>query len=67
MTLQLNNITSGYKNREIIKNISFKIGLGEALCILGPNGVGKTTLLKTILGFIKPKIGEILLNGKRYF
>lgn len=46
MTLQLNNITSGYKNREIIKNISFKIGLGEALCILGPNGVGKTTLLK---------------------
>lgn len=62
--LQLKNICSGYKNKEIIRNIDLNVNLGEAICILGPNGVGKTTLFKTILGFIKPISGEVLLEGK---
>lgn len=62
--LQLKNICCGYKENEVIKNINLNVKIGEAICILGPNGVGKTTLFKTILGFIKPKRGEILLNGE---
>ena len=67
MILELKNISSGYKGSEVIKNISLKVESGEALCILGANGVGKTTLFKTILGFIKPKCGEILLDGQSIY
>lgn len=47
----------------ILKNINFTLEKGEVLSILGCNGVGKTTLLKCLLGFIKPS-GEIFLNGQ---
>ena len=67
MILELKNISSGYKGSEVIKNINLKVESGEALCILGANGVGKTTLFKTILGFIKPKCGEILLDGQSIY
>ncbi len=65
--LQLKNVCNGYKNEKVVKNINLTVKQGEAVCILGPNGVGKTTLFKTILGFIKPKSGEILLEGKNIF
>ncbi|WP_027623920.1 ABC transporter ATP-binding protein [Clostridium lundense] len=67
MMLQLKNVCNGYKNEKVVKNINLTVKQGEAVCILGPNGVGKTTLFKTILGFIKPKSGEILLEGKNIF
>lgn len=64
MKLELKNVTAGYGKKEIVKDISFSMNTGESLFLLGPNGVGKTTLFKTILGFIKPQKGEILLDGK---
>ena len=48
----------------ILNDVNLSIATGDILCILGPNGVGKTTLFKTILGFLKIQKGEILLDGE---
>ncbi|AAK79948.1 iron complex transport system ATP-binding protein [Clostridium acetobutylicum] len=64
MNLKLKNLACGYNNKIIIDNITMHVRSGEILCILGPNGVGKTTLFKTILGFLKIQDGEILLDGQ---
>jgi len=56
------NLTAGYGKKEIIKDISMEISSGEILTLLGPNGEGKTTLLKTICGLKKPMKGEIYLG-----
>lgn len=61
--LVLEEVVAGYGKTPILKPINFKVEEGEALLLWGPNGVGKTTLLKTIAGFIKPLSGKILLNG----
>lgn len=67
MKIELKNVTCGYELKSIIQDISMEIKSGEVLCILGPNGVGKTTLFKTILGFLKLQKGEILIDGKSIF
>jgi iron complex transport system ATP-binding protein len=58
------NVSSGYGNLEILKNVSFKIEKGDFTGIIGPNGSGKTTLLRTATKLIKPSSGEIFLKGK---
>lgn len=64
MELVVRNCACGYGTKNIIKDISISVKSGEILCILGPNGVGKTTLFKTILGFLKLQSGEILLDDE---
>lgn len=63
MKLEIKDAVCGYGTKTIVKNISIDIESGEILCLLGPNGVGKTTFFKTILGFLKLQGGEILLDG----
>lgn len=65
--LKVENISAGYKNKTIIKDINFEIKRGEFTALLGLNGTGKTTLLKTISGLIKPMSGKCLLNGQDTF
>ena len=48
----LDGVTCGYKDTTILSDVSFSIGAGEALCLRGPNGVGKTTLFRSMLGFL---------------
>ncbi|ODA39260.1 ABC transporter ATP-binding protein [Desulfosporosinus sp. BG] len=64
MRFELKDIQCGYNNKAVLKGISFALAAGEVLCVLGPNGTGKTTLFKTILGLIKPLEGKILFNGE---
>lgn len=64
MLLELKNVSCGYKSKTVVEGISMKMESGEVLSLLGPNGVGKTTLFKTILGFLKPHGGEITLDGE---
>lgn len=64
LKLEIKNAICGYGKKTILNDISFEMGTGDILCILGPNGVGKTTLFKTILGFLKLKGGSILLDGQ---
>ncbi|AKN29744.1 iron ABC transporter ATP-binding protein [Clostridium carboxidivorans P7] len=64
MKLEIKNVVCGYGKKDVVNNISMNVSSGEILCLLGPNGVGKTTFFKTILGFLKLKGGEILVDGK---
>jgi len=62
MQLEAKNVSCGYAARTVISDISLTVKCGESLCILGPNGIGKTTFFKAILGFIKLQSGQILLD-----
>ena len=61
---EVRNIAFSYNDEEIFSDISFSIGCGEVLCILGPNGTGKTTLIKCLNGLHDIDSGDILINGK---
>jgi len=63
--VQINNLTVSYGVNTVLNDISINIPKGEMTAILGPNGGGKTTLLKAILGLIKPESGEIRILGKK--
>ncbi|MBR2782867.1 MAG: ABC transporter ATP-binding protein [Firmicutes bacterium] len=64
MELTVKNASCGYDGTAIIKNVSLCLRQGEIVCILGPNGIGKTTIFRSVLGFLKLIEGEILLDGK---
>lgn len=57
--LTLNHLTVGYGHHPIVKDIQLSIDQGDFLGVMGPNGTGKTTLLKTLLGLLKPLSGSI--------
>jgi len=57
-------LTIGYPDRTVGSGLDVALSTGEVLALLGPNGGGKTTLLKTLLGLLKPKAGEVRLGGK---
>jgi len=61
--LEVKNLSFGYDERDVLQDISFQLKRGEILFLLGPNGCGKTTLLDCVLGFLKPRQGDIYLNG----
>ena len=61
--LELNNVVAGYGKKDIINKISIRINQGEMVSLLGSNGVGKSTILKTILSQTSLKSGEIKYNG----
>ncbi len=63
-SLELQNVTIGYNDQAVISNLSLTVREGELLSILGPSGVGKTTLLKTIAGLTPPITGVITIDGK---
>lgn len=62
--LQLDGITSGYKASVVLRGLSLAVGVGEAVALLGKNGMGKTTLLKTIMGYLPRQGGRIALHGQ---
>ena len=59
--IKLQNISYSYTNEEVLKDVSLEIHKGDYLGIVGPNGGGKSTLLKIILGLLKPNKGEVSL------
>jgi len=62
--IEFKNISLSYGNRLILDNISFKINSGQIFGMLGPNGVGKSTIFNLITGLVKPKDGKIKINGE---
>lgn len=62
--LELKHVYTRYGKVECLKGVSFSVGEGEIVALLGANGAGKTTTLKTISGLIRPVAGEIIFRGK---
>jgi len=62
-SIEVINLSKGYKSKIAVNNISFKINENEIIGLLGPNGCGKTTTIGMILGLLKPTNGKVLING----
>ena len=62
--ISLENISLSFGNRKILDNVSFKINQGQILGMLGPNGVGKSTIFNLLTGLISPKNGRIFIHNK---
>jgi branched-chain amino acid transport system ATP-binding protein len=58
------NVTGGYGGTTIIRDLSGAVAAGEVLCVLGRNGVGKTTLMKLLCGYLRCLGGHVLLDGR---
>ena len=64
MILKVENLCSGYDKSQILFGMNLEVEEGESVCVLGRNGVGKTTTLKTLMGVLKPMSGKIEFEGK---
>jgi ABC-type branched-subunit amino acid transport system ATPase component len=62
--LKVENVTSGYGDMEVLRDVSIEVGEDEIVSIIGPNGAGKSTLMKAIFGLLKPWKGKISLAGE---
>ena len=63
MKLEVKNLSKIFDTKEAVKDVSFGVNEGEFLSILGPSGCGKTTLLRMLIGLVKPTSGTILKDG----
>jgi ABC-type Mn2+/Zn2+ transport system ATPase subunit len=62
LILKMDGVWIAYGKRTVLKNVDIQVRVGEFWFFLGPNGVGKTTLLKTLLGMLEPQQGQIFLH-----
>lgn len=63
--LELRNVSTHYGAIQILRDVDVEIRRGEVVCLLGGNASGKTTMLKTILGYVVPTQGDVVLDGRR--
>ncbi|MEJ2096819.1 MAG: ATP-binding cassette domain-containing protein, partial [Deltaproteobacteria bacterium] len=64
MLLQIKDLSAGYGDIHVLRNINLTIAEGQVVALVGANGAGKSTLLKTISGLIKPYSGSILYQDE---
>jgi branched-chain amino acid transport system ATP-binding protein len=64
MILDVKNLSASYGASQILFGVNLQVDKGEAVCIIGRNGVGKSTTLKTLMGNLKPLSGDIVFDGK---
>ena len=63
--LKLENVSLSFGKRQILENINFEINKGEIFGMLGPNGVGKSTIFNLVTGLISPEKGSIFIGGEK--
>src|SRR6266436_5458737 len=59
----LDNVTAGYGDTTVLRNVSLRVPAGATVALLGPNGAGKTTLLRVASGLLRPWTGRVLIDG----
>ncbi|HEX4843464.1 MAG TPA: ABC transporter ATP-binding protein [Limnobacter sp.] len=64
MSIACNNLSVGHGPCAVLEGVNLQVEPGQALCVLGPNGCGKSTLIKTLLGLLPPIAGQVLVNKK---
>ena len=62
--IKVNELYKSFGNKKVLEGLNFSIQEGECVCIIGKSGIGKSILLKHIIGLMKPDIGEIWINNK---
>ena len=62
--LEVKSLNTYYGESHILRNVDLSVNKGEMVCLIGRNGVGKTTLLKSLIGLLRPKKGEIIFYGE---
>ena len=65
LSLKIDNLRKSFKNRSVLKDISFEASGSEIIGLVGKSGCGKSTLLKILVGYYKSDGGSILVNGKK--
>ena len=65
MLLEIRGLNTYYGESHILRDVDLSVKAGEMVCLIGRNGVGKTTLLKSLIGLLRPRRGEIVFNGDR--
>ena len=63
--LRIRGIVAGYGGGDVLQGVDITVPKGGVACIVGPNGAGKSTVLKTVSGLLRPRLGEIHLDGQR--
>lgn len=61
--LQVSGVIAGYGAGDVLHGVDLTVAAGEVVCLIGPNGAGKSTLLAAISGLLRPRAGEIVLDG----
>ena len=64
MQLEVSDLVFSYGEADVLKSVSFCADRGERIAVLGPNGVGKSTLFRCLLGFLEPKRGSVKIAGR---
>ncbi|MBX6343087.1 MAG: ATP-binding cassette domain-containing protein, partial [Thermomicrobiaceae bacterium] len=62
--IEVRGLTTGYRQNPVLRDVTLSVARGSLVGVLGPNGGGKSTLFKTLLGLLKPWAGEVLINGR---
>lgn len=61
--LEARGVRAGYGDREVLHDVPLRVAAGELVALVGPNGSGKTTLLRVLAGTLRPRCGDVLLDG----
>lgn len=65
-TLEVKHLSGGYHGKAVIRDFNLAVGSGKVVCILGANGIGKTTMLRTLLGVLPAISGTVSVDGRNY-
>lgn len=63
--LRMSGVVAGYGGGDVLQGVEIEVARNAVACIVGPNGAGKSTVLRTVSGLLRPRLGEVLLDGDR--